>query len=426
MGTTGVSRRDFMRGAAAAGAAAGALTILGGTAKGQGKTLKVGLVGCGGRGNGALGSNLEAGKRLGMNVRVVAAADYFKDRAERTGKKHSLPAERCFGGADAYRKLLDTDVELVLMATAPLFRPLHLEACIEAGKHAFIEKPVAVDPPGCRRVIAAGERAREKGLVVVSGTEMRHQKRFMDAHQAIAVEGALGKLMSGRVAFCIGHMFRRQPIQPRTPEDLIRSWQNWITLSGDHIVEQHVHNIDIANWFATRPPAHAVGFGGRHRRPAGDMYDFFSVDFAYGDGIHIHSMCRQINGCWRWVGHDFVYEKGRTSGASGPEPKSSRFPADLPEVRGGHLQEQLCVLYYVDRGEPLDQARDVATSTATAVLGRESAYRGERLAWNDMMVDPKAKAELYNRTLKPTAEDFEKGTVAIPKEGEAPVPGRKA
>ena len=421
-----LSRRDFMRTAAAAGAALGPLTVLGAEPKGSGKTFKIALIGCGGRGRGAVRYNLQAAKALGMTVHVVACSDFFKDRAEKAGKAWGVPPERCFGGPDGYRKLLATDAEIVLNATPPLFRPLHLEATIQAGKHAFIEKPVAVDPPGCRRVSAAGELARKKGLVIVSGTEMRHQRSFMDTHQALAVEKQYGPLLGGRVAFCIRHMFWKGPIQPKTPADLVRSWQNWIELSGDHIVEQHVHNIDVANWFCARPPISAVGFGGRARRPAGNMYDYFSVDFDYGEAVHIHSMCRQVTGCWNWVGHDFVYEKGRTSGNNGPKPKASRWPDGLPVVRGGHLQEQVNVLYHVALGKPLDQARAVAESTATAVLGRSAAYSGKKLFWRDMM-DEEAKArmpELYDMTLKPTAEDFEAGNARIPKEGRIPVPGK--
>ena len=421
-----VTRRDFMKGAAAAGATVGAFRIVGAAPKGKGKSIKVGLIGCGGRGRGALASSVQAGKTLGVDVKVAATADYFKDRAERTGKQYGLAKDRCFDGADCYRKLLATDVELVLQATAPLFRPLHLEACVEAGKHVFIEKPVAVDPPGCRRVIAAGELAKKKGLVVVSGTEMRHARRFVDTHQAVAVEKALGKLQAGRIGFCTGHFFWREPIRPKKAEDLIRSWLNWLSLSGDHLVEQHVHNIDIANWFAGRPPASAVGFGGRSRRPAGDMYDFFSIDYDYGDGVHVHSMCRQVSGCWNWVGHDLVYEKGRTNGSDHPTCKQSPWPADLPDVKGGSHQEQVNVLYYIAKGKPLDQARAVAESSATAVLGREAAYTGLMVRWDEMMVDAKKKPALYNLTLTPTAEDFETGKVEIPPEGKVAVPGKAA
>ncbi|MGD2175602.1 MAG: Gfo/Idh/MocA family oxidoreductase [Candidatus Brocadiaceae bacterium] len=417
------SRRQFMR---TAGAALGGLTVLGSAARGQAKTVKIGLIGCGGRGKGAVKSSLEGGKILGYNVQVVALADYFRDRALRAGGMFGVPPERCFGGATAYQDLLETDVDIVMMVTAPLFRPLHLEATIKAGKHAFIEKPVAVDPPGCRRVIAAGEEAKRKGLVIVAGTEMRHQWNYINTHQAVAVEGALGKLYGGRVSFCIAHMFRTAPINPRSPDDLVASWQNWLSLSGDHIVEQHVHNIDIANWFCGGPPVSAAGFGGRAQRPAGDMYDFFSVDYDYGEDVHIHSMCRQVTGCWRWTGQELIYEKGKTNGGDHPEAQQSVIPADLPQGKSGHLQEQIDVLYYANKGEPLDQARAVAESTATAVMGRISAYTGQLVRWDEIMGDPNKKPELYNLTLKPTAEDFETDTVEIPKEGVLAIPGQPA
>ncbi len=419
-----LSRRDFVRTALGAGVALGAPSLVTSSAKGQGKAFKVGLIGCGGRGRGAAVGSLEAGKILGFNVQIVATADYFKERALQAGKQFSVPPERCFGGPTCYQALLETDVQIVLMATAPLFRPLHLEAAVKAGKHVFIEKPVAVDPPGCRRVIAAGEEAEKKSLVITAGTEMRHDFNFIKTHQAVAVEKALGRLYGGRVSFCIAHMFWSRPIAPKTADDLVRTWQNWIALSGDHLVEQHVHNIDIANWFCGGPPVSAVGFGGRARRNAGDMYDFFSVDYDYGDDVHIHSMCRQVNGCWNWTGHDFVYEKGRTNGGNYPNPKQSPIPADLPQAPSSHYQEQVDTLYYVNKGEPVNQARAVAESTATAVMGRISAYTGQQVTWKEIMVDPSINSQHYNLTLRPTAEDFEKGTVEIPQENVVPIPGR--
>ncbi len=414
-----LSRREFVAGAVAAGAA---FTILGSTAKGQGKTFKVGLIGCGGRGRGALADNLEAAKLLGFETKCVAVADYFKERAEQTGKKYGLGPERCFGGPKCYQDMMNTDVEIVLMAQAPLFRPVHLEAAVKAGKHCFIEKPVAVDPPGCRRVIAAGEEAKKKGLIIVAGTERRHEWNYRVTHQALVVEKQLGRLVAGRCAFCIGHMFHRKPIEPKTPDDLVRSWQNWIALSGDHIVEQHVHDIDIANWYCGTPLS-AAGFGGRARRPAGDMYDFFSVDFEYPDGVHIHSMCRQVNGCWNWVGNEFYFEKGKSNATDFPKPEKSPIPPDLPNAKGSSRQEQTDLLYAVNKGQPLDEARAVAESSAAAVLGRIATYTGKLVRWNEMMVDPRKNPELYNLTLRPTAEDFETGNVEIPREGVVPIPG---
>ncbi len=419
-----LTRREFLQTTLAASALAAAPNLPGAEAKGQGRTYKVALIGCGGRGKGAAEQALQAGQTLGLKVQIVALADYFRERALQAASHFGVAPERCFGGPKCYEPVMETDADMVLLVTAPLFRPIHLEAAVKAGKHAFIEKPVAVDPPGCRRVIAAGEEARKKGLSIISGTEMRHDFAFRKTHQALAVEKAFGRLFSGRVSFCIARMFADQPINPRTADDLVRTWQNWIALSGDHLVEQHVHNIDIANWFCGRPPVSAVGFGGRARRNAGDMYDFFSVDYHYGQDLHIHSMCRQVTECWDWVGHEFIYEKGKTNGTDYPNPQQSPIPKDLPQGRTSSHQEQIDLLYYVSREEPMIQAREVAESSATAVMGRLSAYTGKQVLWEEMMVDPQKNPAVYHHALKPTAEDFELGTVVIPKENEIPRPGR--
>jgi predicted dehydrogenase len=413
-----LGRRDFVK--AATLFATGFPTIL--VAR-QPKTFRIALIGCGGRGMGAVRDAFEAAKLLGFEVKVVACGDWFRERALRAGKEFGVEPNRCFGGPTAYREVLETEAEIVLIATAPAFHPVFVEAAIKAGKHLFVEKPVAVDPVGCRRVIAAGKEAEQKGLVAIAGTEMRHDFNFRLTHQAVAVEGALGRLYGGRVAFCIGHMFATKPINPKTPDDLVRTWQNWVCLSGDHIVEQHIHNIDVANWFVGRPPVSAVGFGFRARRPAGDQYDFFSVDFDYGDGIHIHSMCRQIDGCWNWVGHDFVYEKGHTNGADYPKPKNSPIPPDLPRAPSSNVQEQVDLLYHVLKGKPVNQLQALAESTATAIMGRISAYTGQMVTWDEIMVDPNKNPALYNLQLKPTPEDFERGTVEMPQENVVPVPG---
>jgi predicted dehydrogenase len=413
-----IKRRDFVK--VTTGVALSFPTIL---VACQPKTFRIALIGCGGRGMGAVRDAHEAAKLLGVEVKVVACGDWFRERALRAGKEFGVEPNRCFGGPTAYREVLETEAEIVLIATAPAFHPVFVEAAIKAGKHLFVEKPVAVDPVGCRRVIAAGKEAEQKGLVAIAGTEMRHDFNFRLTHQAVAVEGALGRLYGGRIAFCIGHMFATKPINPKTPDDLIRTWQNWVCLSGDHIVEQHIHNIDVANWFVGRPPVSAVGFGFRARRPAGDQYDFFSVDFDYGDGIHIHSMCRQIDGCWNWVGHDFVYEKGHTNGADYPKPKNSPIPPDLPRAPSSNVQEQVDLLYHVLKGKPVNQLQALAESTATAIMGRISAYTGRMVTWDEIMVDPNKNPALYNWRMRPTPEDFERGTVEMPQENVVPVPG---
>jgi predicted dehydrogenase len=407
---TDPSRRDFMKGAAAAGAAFGAFTILGATAKGQSKGFKVGLIGCGGRGNGALGNHMAAAKHVGLESKVVATCDYFKGKAEGTGGRYGVPKEKCFGGANGYKQLLDTDVEVVLMATSPNFRPVHYEACIEAGKHVFMEKPVAIDPPGCRMVIEAGEAAKKKGLLVVAGTQRRHEQGY-NRRAAMVKEGAHGRVLAGRVSWCSGGGGGRPIGGEMTADRLISSWYVWVQMSGDHVVEQHVHNLDIGNWFMGSHPVACVAFGGRARRRAGNIYDFFSADLEYPGGLHLHAMCRQVQGCWGWVGESFVYEKQppRDFKLQNPVPYS-----EIPQHGGGHQQEHINMLYYLVKGKPLNEARNVAEATAVAVMGRISAYTGQMVSWRDMMENPKGKS--YNLTLKPTAKDFETGDFPMPKE----------
>jgi len=422
-----VTRRDFMKGAAAAGAAFGAFQILGATAKGQGKAFRVGLIGCGGRGSGALAQHVNAAKilndklNLGIEIKVVACADWFKDKAVRTGKRYGVPPDKCYGGADNYKKFLEVPMDTVLMAQAPVFRPPHFMAAIKAGRNVFMEKPIGVDAPGVRMVMEAGKLAKEKGLMVVAGTQRRHQQNYNRQYQLIK-EGAVGKVLAGRVAWNMGKIFHNNPMNPKKPEDLVRSgnWQLWIEMSGDHICEQHVHNIDIANWFIGRHPVSAAGFGGRARRKAGDMYDFFSGDLDYGDNVHVHSMCRQVGGCWNWVGESFVYEKKAPRGYKCKEPV--RY-SEIPQLGGGHQQEHINMLYYLVKGKYLNEAQNVAEATGTAIMLRDSAYTGKRMTWEEMFDNPKKNPAIYNKKLKPSWEDFETGNIVYPKDGNAPVPG---
>lgn len=424
-----VSRRDFTRttlttGSAVALGLLGSAPAIGNTAK---KVYRVGLIGCGGRGNGALGQHVTAAEVVnrvltpGVEVKVAATADWHKDRAEKTGSSYGVAKNRCFGGADAYRKLVESDVDIVLMATPPVFRPLHFEAAVQAGKHVFMEKPVAVDPVGCRRVLAAGEVAKQKNLMVIAGTQRRHQKGYIETRAAVA-DGAIGRILGGRVSWCGGHLGARAPFGDEIDATLLASqWVNWVEMSGDHIVEQHVHNIDIMNWFLGTHPVAAWGFGGRARRPAGNQFDFFSVDYEFPDGVRIHSTCRQISGCANWVGEHLVGEKGVTTCGGGLKPKKPVWTEPIPQEGGGHQQEHVNLLWLLARDERLNESETVATSTATAILGRTAAYTGQRVTWRDLMENP--DHEFYKLQLKPTAEDFETGNVVPPKEGVVAVPG---
>jgi len=415
-----LSRRHFIKSSAAGMAAALASKNVLFAAQAR-KKFRVGLIGCGGRGTGALENCFEAAGILDVDLEVVATADWFKDRAVAAGKKYNVPESHCFAGADGYKKLLDTNVEVVLMATSPNFRPVHFDAAIRAGKHVFMEKPVAVDPPGGRKIIAAGELAKQKGLAVVAGTQRRHQAGYQRIKYALE-RGAIGEVAGGAVWWCGGALW----YQTRKPNEsdadyMVRNWVSFTEMSGDHIVEQHVHNLDVANWYIGRTPTSALGFGGRARRKTGNQFDFFSVDLDYGDGLRIHSMCRQINGTDGSVREFFRGTQGETWGGGGLKAAKEIVVPEFP-ARNPYVQEHVNMLQSILSGNPINEAHDVATSTLTAIMSRISTYTGKLVRWKDVLENE--SSPYYNLTLKPTAEDFEKGEVVAPPDDIAAVPGQ--
>ena len=417
-----ISRRSFIKTSATGVAAVLAGKSVGFAARANRK-MRVGLIGCGGRGNGALQNCMDAGEHIeNLELEVVATADWFKDRAVKAGKKYNVPASRCFSGADGYKKLLDTNIDVVVTAASPNFRPVHFEASIKAGKHVFMEKPVAVDPPGARRVIEAGELAKRKGLGVVAGTQRRHQRNYRRTAYAIK-HGAIGDIKGGCVWWCGGALWYREQEAGQSDADyMVRNWVSFTEMSGDHIVEQHVHNLDVANWFIGHPPIRALGFGGRARRKTGNQFDFHSVQYDYADDLHIHSMCRQINGCYNSVNEHFVGSEGSTQG-DGRRMKSSKNidAPDFPEHKGPYCQEHVDLLNSILAGKPLNEARNVAESNLTAIMGRIATYTGQMVEWADLTENK--NSQWYNLTLKPTAEDFEKGEVVAPPDEIAAIPG---
>jgi predicted dehydrogenase len=416
-------RRNFIKNIAVAGAAVSALPLFNIHAEGAGKKFKIGLVGCGGRGKGATENIIEAAKTLGHEIEVYAIADFFPDRANEVAKKYSIPAERVFSGPAAYHQVMAQPVDIVLLATPPVFRPLHLEAALNANKHVFIEKPVAVDPAGARKVMELGEVAKQKGLSVVAGTQRRHISNYLRNQYAVA-NGAIGQIVGGQVSWCMGKLWCKQ----REPGEadasyLVRNWPSFTEMSGDHIVEQHVHQLDVTNWFVGRTPMAAVGFGGRARRQTGDQFDFFSVDFNYGDDVHIHSMCRQISGTYNSVNEFFHGTEGTTFGG-GKMQSAKLAQLNVPEFKthaNGQVQEHVDMLKGIVSGELLNGARTVAESTLTAIMGRISAYTGQMVRWSDLTTNE--KSPWYNLKLSPSAEDFESGTVVAPKDNVYPIPG---
>lgn len=416
-----VSRRTFIKTSAAgmAGVLAAQNVIFAASAP---RKFRVGLIGCGGRGTGALDNCAEAIKIIGAELELVATADWFKDRAENAGKKYGLDASKCFSGGDAYKNVVASNADVVIIATSPNFRPVHFEAAVKAGKHVFMEKPVAVDPPGGRKIIAAGEIAKQKGLSVVAGTQRRHQASYLKIHHAIA-NGAIGEISGGAIYWCGGALWFQTKKPGESDADyMVRNWVSFTEMSGDHLIEQHVHNIDVANWYIGHPPTSALGFGGRARRKTGNQFDFFSVDFDYGDGCRIHSMCRQINGTDGGVREFFRGTNGETWGDGGLKAGKQVSTPDFPE-HNPYVQEHIDLLNSIIAEKPLNEARNVAESTLTAIMGRISAYTGKLVRWKDVVENE--SSPWYNLTCKPSALDFESGQVTAPADEIPAVPGKE-
>ncbi|MCA8969748.1 MAG: Gfo/Idh/MocA family oxidoreductase [Planctomycetes bacterium] len=354
------------------------------------QTIKVGLVGCGGRGTGAAHNCVESSE----GVEIHALGDLMPERLQRCrdnlstsiGNAFQVKDETCFTGFDAYKQVLASDIDLVILATPPGFRPMMFEAAVEAGKHVFMEKPVAVCPAGVRQVIAAGEKAKTKGLAVVSGTQRRHEPGYLATIEKLS-EGAIGDIVSARCYWNQGFLWSVE----RKPEftDLewqIRNWLYFTWLSGDHIVEQHIHNIDVINWVMGGPPKIARGMGGRQVRTDerfGHIFDHFSIEYEYPNGVKLQSLCRQIDGTWRRVGEEVHGTKGHCN-PSGRIRGEKNWKFEKPEGKQNpYVLEHRDLIASIRQGEPLNEARRVAESTLTAIIGRMSAYSGKEVefAW---------------------------------------------
>ncbi len=396
---TGVNRRGFL-GAVTAAVAIGARgrELSGVQASPAQPPLKMGLVGCGGRGTGAALNALEAAD----NVQIHALADVFEDRiasclAELEKVGNPVPIERRFVGFEAYRKVLELPVDCVILATPPHFRPEHFAAAVEAGKHAFIEKPVAVDGAGIKTMLEAAYRSEQKGLCVVAGTQRRHQREYLETYRRVA-DGAIGEIVAARGAWNQAALWHRKP-EPgwSEMEAMVRDWVNWSWLSGDHIVEQHVHQIDVIHWFTGSNPVRAVGMGGRARRPTGDQYDFFAVDFEQPDGVHFHSMCRQINGCADDVSEFLVGTQGSTNCRDTIySPDGAVVWKYNGEPGRPYVQEHVDLIRAIRTGEPINEARQVTESTLTGVMGRISAYTGKAVTREEALASTRLGPERYD------------------------------
>jgi predicted dehydrogenase len=392
--TKKTSRRSFLKTSTAAVAGAGVMGSLGiaRSAHAAGDdVIKVALVGCGGRGTGAVDQQLSADE----NVKLVAVADAFDYRAtgavERLKKKYGdqvdVPPERIFVGLDAYKKAIDTDANLVSIATPPGFRPSQYAAAIEAGKHVFMEKPCCVDGVGYRQLMEANKMADNKGLFVAVGLQRRHEPKYMETIQRIH-DGALGDVMFTRVFWNGGGIWNRGREEDMTEMQYqVHNWYHFCWLSGDNICEQHIHNLDIGNWVQDAHPVEANGMGGCERRyegsakGTGQIFDHHFVEFSYENGAKMYSQCRHMKGCWTNVSEEAIGTQGR-SNCSGKIEGENAWQFDGSKVRG-HLQEQLDLIAAIRAGNRYNEGYYGATSSMTAVLGRLATYSGKIVKWDD-------------------------------------------
>ena len=394
---TAVDRRTFIQTTAAATAA---VAFPYGVRLHGSDTIRVGVVGCGGRGTGAARDCMRGAE----GVEIVAMGDLMADRLAQSraelvkvaagnaalAAKFKVTDEKCFTGFDAYEKVLASGIDLVILATPPGFRPAHLAAAVAAGKHVFTEKPVATDATGIRSVLATYEAAKKKNLGIVAGTQRRHQAEYIEAIKRIH-DGAIGDVMSGQVFWNQGGLWSREKkAEWSDAEWQIRNWLYFTWLSGDHIVEQHVHNIDVANWVMNAHPVKAMGVGGRQFRTEpkyGHIYDHFAIDFEYPSGARVLSMCRQIEGTRDRIGEHFLGSTGRSDASTVIQGAKAWKHVPLPREQriSPYVQEHTDLVASLRAGKPLNELKQVAESTLTAIMGREAAYTGQEVTWDEML-----------------------------------------
>ena len=388
--SSGLSRRDFLEVSATASAGLVAGGVLSSVAYAAGSDLlKVGLVGCGGRGTGDLVNCLKSAP----GVEAWALGDLFPDRVQgcfaalkanqAIADRFKVTAEKCFHGWDNARKVIG-EVNLVLLCEPPGFRPMHLRQAIEAGRHVFAEKPVAVDPVGVRHVIETARMADEKKLAIVAGTQTRHQASAIECVKRIQ-GGAIGDVVGGQCYFLTGELWHRGA-KPEWSEMeyQCRNWYYFTWLCGDHIVEQHVHQHDLMNWAIGSVPTKCIGSGGRQGRTDakwGDIFDHFGVEYEYPNGVRVTSLCRQANNTAHRVDSIIVGAKGTAYPARGAIEgiKGEKVWTYEPEVPDPSVQEHADLIASLRAGKPLNDGVRIAETSMTSILGRMAAYTGREI-----------------------------------------------
>jgi len=394
-----LTRRDFVKTSAALTAASfAAPSVLGGGVHtGSSETIRVGLIGCGGRGTGAAHNAIDASDQ----VRIVALADVFEDQGNNKGVKpaqrslarrgQDISDDRLFVGFDAYKKLLAIDdIDYVIIATPPYFKPAQIDAAVNAGKHVFTEKPVASDPAGIRTVFEAAKQSKQKGLSVVAGTQRRHEACYQAMIDRIR-EGAIGDIVAARCWWNQGGLWVVEKTSAMSDMEWhIRNWLYFTWISGDHIVEQHVHNLDVCNWALDAHPVKCLGMGGRQVRTEpkyGNIFDHFAIEYEYPDGRIVASQCRQIDGCASRVAEAIHGTKGQTWSTSGRAQMTGaerwRYTGENPNPYV--VEHRDLIASITGSVKHWNELRQVAESTLTAIMGRMSAYTGKEVTWEDAL-----------------------------------------
>lgn len=396
--TEKTNRREFLSQSTAAAVGAGVVSQIvlprGAYAANGDETIRIGLVGCGGRGTGAASQALSTQG----DVQLIAVADAFDDQMNNTlnrlskqhGERVSVDEAHKFTGFDAYKKLIDLDeIDLVILATPPGFRPIHFEYAVEKGKHVFFEKPVAVDAKGVRKVLKAVEESKKKNLKVGVGLQRHHQPAYLETVKALQ-DGAIGDILALRVYWNSGGVWepRRNRDQVKTEmEYQMRNWYYYNWLCGDHITEQHIHNLDVGCWVKGAYPIRAYGMGGREVRDApryGNIYDHFAVEYEFADGTRMYSQCRHIRNCWNSVSEHAQGTKGTSNiGSSYTTQDGNTWRYQKKQRREDPYQIEHDDLFAAIRNDTsYNEGEYGAHSTMTSILGRMAVYSGKPVDWD--------------------------------------------
>ena len=365
-------------------------------------------------------------------MKIVAVADIFPEAARKGVDNFGVPEDKCFSGFDAYMKALEEPgVNYAILATPPGFRAAHFKAAVEAGKNVFMEKPVAVDGPGCQVMYKAAEMAKAKHLKVAAGTQRRHQANYLETVKRIK-DGAIGDIVTLRAYWVNGGpIWHRGDVGSTDLERQIHNWYHYIWLCGDHICEQHVHNLDVCNWIMGTHPVKCWGMGARQQLngKSGEIWDNFAVEYEYAGGARMYSYCGQIKREWSSVSEAVHGSKGWANPMDRIQPKGGALWRFKDKVVDPYMQEHIDLIKAIVNDTELNEAKQVTDSTLTAIMGREAAYSGAAVAWDDILNSKFAYGPemLYHdcakmqfgpfRTLKPpmpNEHDIFKGAGMVP------------